>query len=198
MSETASRKAYHLGLKPDRKGEPRHKGAFAFGEQRRYPGGRQQGQHDKNTLPLHEAVVQAAALSGYDKNGTDGLVGYLKNLADNHKDQFMPLLGRALLLQPNLKSEKPVVRYTTVAEARAALIEIGMDPYAIEKDMIPKFVPQSDETVPIALTGQVMGSPGVLLRHRGPPSWPPVRPHAAAAQLEQQPGEVDPTRTARR
>lgn len=137
MSETASRKAYHLGLKPNRKGEPRHKGAFAFGEPRRYPGARQQGQHDKNTLPLHEAIVQAAALSGYDKNGTDGLVGYLKNLADNHKDQFMPLLGRALLLQPNLKSEKPVVRYMTVEEARARLIARRIDPDVLEKAMMP-------------------------------------------------------------
>ena len=141
MSETASRKAYHLGLKADRKVEPRPKGVF--GEPRRYPGARQQGQHDKNTkdLPLHEAIVQAAALSGYDKNGADGLVGYLKNLADNRKDLFMPLLGRALLLQPNLKSEKPVVRYTTVEEARAACIARRIDPDVLDKAMMPPWPP---------------------------------------------------------
>jgi hypothetical protein len=88
-------------------------------------------------LRLHEAVVRAAALSGYDKDGGDGLVGYLKNLADNHKDQFMPLLGRVLLLQPNLKSEKPVERYKTLEEARAALIARRIDPDVLEKAMMP-------------------------------------------------------------
>ena len=64
-----------------------------------------------------------------------------KSARDNHKDQFMPLLGRVLLLQPNLKSKKPVVRYETVEETRAALIARRIDPDVLEKAMMPPWPP---------------------------------------------------------
>ena len=93
------------GLKPIQKGERR--------------GGRAPGVPNKMTTTLKDAILKAAELVGADGKGKDGLVGYLKDLAGNRKELFVPLLARVLPLQINAKSEeKPVVVYRSLEELR--------------------------------------------------------------------------------
>jgi hypothetical protein len=72
------------GLKPIQKGERR--------------GGRAPGVPNKMTTTLKDAILKAAELVGADGKGKDGLVGYLKDLAGNRKELFVPLLARVLPL----------------------------------------------------------------------------------------------------
>jgi hypothetical protein len=46
---------------------------------------------------VKDAILRAAAKSKHAKGG--GLAGYLKYIADNNKELFVPLLAKALLLQ---------------------------------------------------------------------------------------------------
>lgn len=61
--------------------------------------GRQKGVPNKSTAVLKEAILLAAKLSGGDKKGKDGLVGYLKRVADTDVKAFSGLLGKVLPLQ---------------------------------------------------------------------------------------------------
>ncbi|MGA2815368.1 MAG: hypothetical protein ABSE67_03545, partial [Xanthobacteraceae bacterium] len=80
--------------------------------------------------------------------GTNGLVGYLKRCADDYPANFMPLLGRVLPLQMNIKSDHRVaVTYGTIEEARNALRERGIDPLVVEQAMQPKFLQHRKRTV---------------------------------------------------
>jgi hypothetical protein len=78
------------------------------------------------------------------KYGTDGEKGYLKWLAINHPGPFASLYRRLLPYEVNAKvEEKPVVRYETVEERRAAMIAKGWSPAvlaAMEEAMEPKFL----------------------------------------------------------
>lgn len=75
------------------------------GESRKKNGGRKSGTPNKNTKILKDAILMAAELSGEDKNGKDGLVGYCKNLADNEPKAFASLLGRVLPTQMALTDD---------------------------------------------------------------------------------------------
>jgi hypothetical protein len=70
----------------------------------------------------------------------EGEKAYLKWLAEMHPAQFAPLYGRLVPfeLQAKVKTEPPPkVVYTTVEEARAALIARRIDPDVLEKAMMP-------------------------------------------------------------
>lgn len=62
-------------------------------------GGRQKGTPNKTTGALKDAILKAAELSGNDKKGKDGLVGYLRRVADDDVKAFAGLLGKVLPLQ---------------------------------------------------------------------------------------------------
>jgi hypothetical protein len=76
--------------------------------------------------------------------GKDGEAGYLRWLAANHPGYFAALYGKLLRLEVNQKTEeKPVVRYETVEERRAAMIAAGWSPTVLaqlEEAMEPKFL----------------------------------------------------------
>jgi hypothetical protein len=59
--------------------------------------GRPKGAKNVMTRVLKDAILRAAAESKHAKGG--GLAGYLTDIADNHKELFVPLLAKALLLQ---------------------------------------------------------------------------------------------------
>ena len=131
------------GLKPNKPGERR--------------GGRQAGTRDLRTLVREAAeaigfIERVPVLDAEGKPtgrtelryGKDGEAGYLRWLAANHPRYFAALYGKLLLLEVNQKTEeKPVVRYETVEERRAAMIAKGWAPSAVaalEEAMEPKFL----------------------------------------------------------
>ena len=61
--------------------------------------GRQKGTPNKATALLKDAILRAAALSGYDKKGKAGLIGYCRRLADEEPKAFCGLLGKVLPTQ---------------------------------------------------------------------------------------------------
>lgn len=61
--------------------------------------GRKKGVQNKVTSKLKDAILKAANLSGFDKKGKGGLVGYLRRVADDDVKAFSGLLGRVLPLQ---------------------------------------------------------------------------------------------------
>jgi hypothetical protein len=61
--------------------------------------GRPKGAKNVMTRVLKDALVRAAAESRHAKANGGGLEGYLVHLANNHKELFVPLLAKALLLQ---------------------------------------------------------------------------------------------------
>ena len=64
---------------------------------RHSPGqGRPHGSRDKITRDLKEGVLTAAINVGRDGYGTDGLVGFLEDLAAHHKKLFTSLLVKVL------------------------------------------------------------------------------------------------------
>lgn len=61
--------------------------------------GRTKGTPNKTTALLKDAILKAAELSGNDKKGKDGLVGYLRRVADDDVKAFSGLLGKVLPMQ---------------------------------------------------------------------------------------------------
>ena len=78
------------------------------------------------------------------KWGKGGELGYLEWLARNHPGVFGSLYGKLIPFDVNAKvEEKPVVRYETVEERRAAMLARGWAPSvlaALEEAMEPKFL----------------------------------------------------------
>jgi hypothetical protein len=58
--------------------------------------GRPPGAQNKLTKTLKEAILQAAEDVGYDGEGDEGLVGYLKKVAKEDVKAFSSLLGKVL------------------------------------------------------------------------------------------------------
>lgn len=58
--------------------------------------GKPKGAVSKTTKALKEAILEAAELSGRDMKGKDGLVGYLRRVADEDVKAFSGLLGKVL------------------------------------------------------------------------------------------------------
>lgn len=69
----------------------------SFGNGRK--GGRTPGSQNKTTTVLKDAILEAARLSGNDKKGKNGLVGYLRRVADDDLKAFSGLLGKVLPMQ---------------------------------------------------------------------------------------------------
>lgn len=61
--------------------------------------GRKHGELNKTTKTLKEAILLAAEQSGMDGKGKEGLVGYLRRVADEDVKAFSGLLGKVLPLQ---------------------------------------------------------------------------------------------------
>lgn len=61
--------------------------------------GKPKGAVSKTTKTLKEAILKAAELSGRDMKGKEGLVGYLRRVADEDVKAFSGLLGKVLPLQ---------------------------------------------------------------------------------------------------
>lgn len=62
-------------------------------------GGRQKGTPNKTTKALKDAILLAAETEGQDGKGKDGLVGYLRRVAQEDVKAFSALLGKVLPLQ---------------------------------------------------------------------------------------------------
>jgi hypothetical protein len=71
----------------------------SFKKGRAKTGGRKAGTPNKRTKELNEAVVEAMERTGYDGNGLEGMVGYLRHLAENHPGSFASLVSRLLPLK---------------------------------------------------------------------------------------------------
>lgn len=61
--------------------------------------GRAKGTPNKANALLKDAILKAAELTGYDKEGKQGLVGYCRSLAENEPKAFAGLLGKVLPTQ---------------------------------------------------------------------------------------------------
>ena len=68
----------------------------ASAAKRRPPGGSRKGKPNKTTAALKDAILKAAELSGRDTKGKEGLVGYLRRVADEDVKAFSGLLGKVL------------------------------------------------------------------------------------------------------
>ena len=74
----------------------------------RKTGGRKKGTPNKTTSALKEAILQAAEQSGEDQRGKDGLVGYLRRVANEDVKAFSGLLGKVLPLQVANDPDNPI------------------------------------------------------------------------------------------
>lgn len=76
--------------------------------------GRPKGTPNKTTAKLKDAILLAAEQSGRNKNGEDGLVGYLRRVADEDVKSFSTLLGKVLPIQVSGDKDNPLVTVTRV------------------------------------------------------------------------------------
>jgi hypothetical protein len=88
--------------------------------------GRPKGSKNVMTRALKDAILHAAAESKHAKANGGGLAGYLKYIADNNKELFVPLLAKLLLLQ-----EKERAR--TANRFRAAPIAQGIPVHQVDE-----------------------------------------------------------------
>lgn len=71
-------------------------------------GGRKKGTPNKTTAVLKDAILLAAGQAGDELGQKAGLVGYLKQQAQQNPQSFLPLLGKVLPLQIGGDPENPV------------------------------------------------------------------------------------------
>jgi len=71
--------------------------------------GRPRGALNKTTTALKEAILLAAEEVGYDRQGEDGLTGYLRKVAEDDVKAFSSLLGKVLPMTVAGDKENPVV-----------------------------------------------------------------------------------------
>jgi len=108
-----------------------------------------EGTPNKFTATLKEDALGAAddvgmiVLKGkrWQATGKGGRRAYLRWAAVHQPASFIGLLARFIPAELNVKTDTKVsVNYGTIEEKRAALIERGIDPDAIERSMTPKFL----------------------------------------------------------
>jgi len=139
---------------------PHPSNGFKKGRKKPANSGRKAGTLNHNTQDLKDALLNAADALGYPKEvvvldkqgkptgeiklkktGKGGTQGFLEWLGLNRPVAFASLLGRVFPYQVNVKTDtKVTVNYGTIEEKRAALIERGIDPEALERAMQPKFL----------------------------------------------------------
>jgi hypothetical protein len=71
--------------------------------------GRPKGVPNKTTALLKEAILLAAEQVGSDGNGTEGLSGYCRYLAEREPRAFAVLLGKVLPMQVAIDGTATVV-----------------------------------------------------------------------------------------
>jgi hypothetical protein len=81
-------------------------------------GGSRKGIPNKTTGALKEAILKAAELTGLDGKGKEGLVGYLKRVAQEDVKAFSGLLGKVLPLQITGEGGGPIVITATDTDER--------------------------------------------------------------------------------
>ena len=90
-------------------------------------GGRQAGVRNRTTRLLKECILMAAELEGRDGEGQDGLIGFLRRIANHDLRAYAMLLGRVLPLQVEARTDPEFeVMYQTVEEVRRELEESGV------------------------------------------------------------------------
>jgi hypothetical protein len=90
-------------------------------------GGRKKGVLPKMPTLLKECVLEAARLEGRDGKGKDGLIGFLRRLANEDIRAFAFLLGRVLRLQLQSREDVNVnVVYETVEEVQKEMFARGL------------------------------------------------------------------------
>lgn len=113
-----------LKKRPDRDEAGRIKKGF------RGPG-RTPGKPNKVTAQLRTAILEAAAMVGYDGEGKYELHGYLARLAENEPQVFGRLLERVLPMQI-VGTVSHTTKYETVEDVQRALRERGLPPRLID------------------------------------------------------------------
>lgn len=132
---------------------------FKKGHKKIEGSGRKPGQQNRVSDDLKQALLNAATRVGFIHeedilgedgkptgqtrktcNGEGGLEGYLMWAAVYRASHFIPLLGRVMPLQANVRTEQHTkVVYETVEQARARLIARRIDPEVLERAMAPKW-----------------------------------------------------------
>lgn len=69
--------------------------------------GRPKGSQNKTTSLLKDAILKAAEKAG-NKVGSDGLVSYLEQQAEDNPGPFMSLLGKVLPMQVSGEDDGPI------------------------------------------------------------------------------------------
>ena len=70
--------------------------------------GRAKGTPNKTTQLIKDAIIQAAELTGYDKQGHQGLIGYCRRLAEDEPKAFAGLMGKVLPTQVTGENGAPI------------------------------------------------------------------------------------------
>ena len=118
--------------------------------------GRTKGQQNKICRDLKEGVLTAAINVGRDGHGTDGLVGFLEDLAMYHKKAFCSLLVKMLPL--NLHAD-----VNTASVNQINIVSVPADHY---------FVPEagSDPSAPGVLKHMPLSEPTASIQEIGAPA----------------------------
>jgi len=81
--------------------------------------------HLQNTLTadqhadLRTLILDAAAAIGFDGNGREGLLGYLKYAASTYPKQYMALISKVMPLQVDSKSTINVIEHVNIVSVPA-------------------------------------------------------------------------------
>jgi hypothetical protein len=92
-------------------------------------GGRPVGGANKIVRQLKEAVITAAELEGYNGEGQDKLIGFLRMVARRDLRSFCSLLGRVIPVQMQEEQTRDVrveVTYRSIEEVRIELENRGI------------------------------------------------------------------------
>jgi hypothetical protein len=81
----------------------------SFKPGRKKTGGRQAGVRNKTTREMMEAIMDALEVVGSDGAGKDGVVGYMKMIAEKNPRALLPLIGRVMMLQEAEQKKAPLV-----------------------------------------------------------------------------------------
>lgn len=100
-------------------------------------GGRKPGSPNKVTAQLKHAIVEAAAMVGFDGEGMQGLHGYLARLAIKEPQVFGRLLEKLLPLQLTGSFQHTDRKYETMEDLALALKERGLPPPSRLIDVTP-------------------------------------------------------------
>jgi hypothetical protein len=129
----------------------RNAGQMRKGETRN-PGGRRKGEPNKITRIIKEATLIAAELTGkptpifkkdkkgkltqeiigWEFNGTGGLIGYMRHVAETDTKSFCGLLGRILPSQITTGDEDGDSEYETVQDVEQRLKDKGLSAKLVE------------------------------------------------------------------